>query len=235
MWIGDTHANIERMDQLIQVAVENNVDKMIQVGDFGWWPRQREGQRFIDFVTKKIKTVGLDPLIFIPGNHEDWDNLEAQDAIKSGYHRLTDSIYTAGRGTIDKIGNTTVLFVGGAQSVDKDVRTPGFDWFPQEEISQKECNDIIELITIVNTAIDIMVCHDTIDGIALPVHLIEGYGNVRRALRAIADVARPKKLIHGHYHINYWVNQPIWGDILQVRGLSHDNRALKNQYMIEDL
>jgi len=58
------------------------------------------------------------------------------------------------RGSVLKLPDKrNILFIGGALSIDKKQRTIGYDWFPQETISQK---NIFELP---DEKIDIVISH----------------------------------------------------------------------------
>lgn len=38
-----------------------------------------------------------------------------------------------------------ILFIGGAQSLDKDAREPGINWFPGEVLMEEDVNDLPEI------------------------------------------------------------------------------------------
>ncbi len=234
MWVGDTHANIDNMQRVLLHAVENRIDQIIQLGDFGWWPRWKTGQRFIDFTTEEVLRHGINPLIFIPGNHEDYQSLQGYYNVMS-LHKLTDGIYMAGRGYHCQVGQKRIAFVGGGVSVDKHIRTVGVDWFEEESISQRECYNICNNLS--RQGIDILACHDTVDFVQNigNLKLLPNFQAVRQALTAIADVCRPDRIIHGHYHLRYYLNDIRWGNLLRIDGLSHDNGRFENQVLIEEL
>ena len=233
MWVGDTHADIPRMQDILNLAAEQQVEYIIQLGDFGWWPRWSGGLDFINYVDHTIEELGLNPLIFVPGNHEDYADIMDKYADPK-LHELRDNIYMTGRGYHTVIGSKRVLFVGGAVSVDKDVRTSGWDWFPEETITQRQFGEIADHIATA-PKIDILASHDVVDGVNPGIRMIAGYGEVRRALRAIGEICKPSRNIHGHYHIRYNFNTVFWGDHFRVDGLAHENAPIETQVLIEEL
>jgi Icc-related predicted phosphoesterase len=232
MFVGDTHGNIDNFTKILHYAKENEVHQIIQVGDFGWWPRWEKGKYFIEQSNFMIKYLGLEPIIFIPGNHEDYFSIKDIYNVPE-LHKVADYIYLAGRGYIDTIGDTRLMFVGGACSIDKDIRTEGWDYFPEEEISQRDCYRLCSIAS--QQKIDILVSHDVIDGINLGIKLYDGFRSVRKALRSIAEIIRPLRVIHGHYHHRYFVLENFWGHVTRIDGLGHDNGWIHNQYIIENL
>lgn len=110
---------------------------VLQCGDFGWFPRMRKkaftknGMRYRGFDPFGIKPGNTD-VYFAPGNHEDWDELSLR---KAEFSQLMPNVWYANRGaTLTLPDGRVVLFMGGAASIDKNARTPGIDWFPQEMI-----------------------------------------------------------------------------------------------------
>lgn len=110
--VGDTHA---KFDILNRVAKE--VDCIIQVGDFGVWP----GLPSFDALSCSV------PLYFCDGNHDNHDYLR-----KLLDFQICDNVWYQPRGSTLTLGSKTFLFTGGALSIDKHLRTPGYDWFPEE-------------------------------------------------------------------------------------------------------
>jgi hypothetical protein len=120
------------------------------------------------------------------------------------------------------------LAAGGAVSVDQGNRTDGYDWFPQESITEEQEDEIIA--SQAGRETDVMVTHDCPADVflTLPAPLLEWlpYINAaeehRRRLQRIVDVAEPAYLMHGHYHMLHSKSvQMSYGPCL-VTGLHRD-------------
>ncbi len=147
MVLGDIHGRYESLNKLIE---EQKPDIILQVGDFGYWPSK------INF--RKIKN-GKSKIYWCDGNHENHDKLNI--LINAVGRRipieLIDNVYYCPRGTVITLpGNRNVLFIGGAMSVDKVLRKKGFNWFPQEEITEEDIRILPNDIDI-----DIVISHTT--------------------------------------------------------------------------
>ena len=69
--VGDLHANLGAVLAVIDHASALGVDLILQVGDYGHWPRDRHGQKFARRVEARLALRGLD-LWWVDGNHEDF-------------------------------------------------------------------------------------------------------------------------------------------------------------------
>ena len=63
--VGDTHANTGWFMRVIQEMAADNIDVIVQLGDFGWWPESR----FAWKVSRTAVEAGVD-VLFVDGNHE---------------------------------------------------------------------------------------------------------------------------------------------------------------------
>ncbi len=74
--VGDLHANTGAAFEVLDHAAEIGADLVLQVGDYGWWPRADWGRKCIRKVDRRLALRGLD-LWWVDGNHEDFDRLNA--------------------------------------------------------------------------------------------------------------------------------------------------------------
>jgi hypothetical protein len=204
--VGDIHGMFGDFEEHYARVIreEGCPDLLIQVGDCGFWPKE----------TRRTPptTQWSHPIWWIDGNHEDFDSLEQAHLPLFGLDSevfphlskwedwLTRWKYQP-RGTI-KHG---VLFIGGARSVDQVHRVKGHDWFPQENISYVQQNEIFEAIDLYGVdRIHTIISHDcpgsfdvteacTYSGIAM----VDGN---RKFLQAVLEYTRPKNWFFGHYH-----------------------------------
>lgn len=120
--VGDLHANTLAASQAIDHAQAVGADLILQIGDFGYWPRDRAGQRYLLKVDARLDDAGV-PLWFIPGNHEDWSALGRQPLDGAGLRVISDRIREVPIGHRWTWGTTRWLAIGGGTSVDRHHRT----------------------------------------------------------------------------------------------------------------
>lgn len=180
---GDIHADWEMLNKLLR---EENPDILLQVGDFGYWPRFK--QHSLD----RIENPNNTQIYFCPGNHEDWDALDS-------FHEeeIAPNIHYMRKGTrLELPDGRNIMFIGGAYSVDKAWRTPGLTWFPQEIIVDNDLKGIDE------RNIDIVISHTCPEEFimkGLP-FFDKIHDPSRRHLSLVLENARPKEWYFGHWH-----------------------------------
>ncbi|MCQ3812110.1 MAG: metallophosphoesterase [Acidimicrobiia bacterium] len=76
--VGDTHANAVWTCRVVEELAADGVDMVVQLGDFGWWPRS-------DFALKVSEAaVGAGITVcFIDDNHEDHEHLGLHADLRS--------------------------------------------------------------------------------------------------------------------------------------------------------
>lgn len=122
-------------------------DYVIVLGDFGllWSGYQDSEEKYLTkWYNEKPWTT-----IFLGGNHENYDRLEALEEVPmfgDVVGKVSDSIFFLKTGHIYTIQKRTFLVIGGAQSVDRGRRTPGISWWPQELISFEQQEEIFSVI-----------------------------------------------------------------------------------------
>lgn len=107
--VGDVHGTHRYYRKLVTMDA---VDYTVQLGDYGF---------------EYDSLAGLDPKKhrFFGGNHDNYD------VIRESPHNLGDF------GLLPEFAEP-VFFVRGAWSIDRKYRTPGRDWWPEEELSEAE-------------------------------------------------------------------------------------------------
>ena len=121
MLLGDSHGDqgfISRAYKQVVAADRDGTDisAVISVGDFGIWPG-RSGTAFLDHVEYWAARTGV-PMLVVPGNHDDYDQLDAAEPDDDGWLRLRDHVRAAPRGLVFTLGAATFLACGGAASPD---------------------------------------------------------------------------------------------------------------------
>jgi len=171
--MGNVHCKFSEITKFIN---DYNPNIVIQCGDIGIWRGEK-------FPNSNI------PIYFCEGNHEDYDLLYSFSSIE-----ISKNIFHLPRTSTLSVGDITFLFMGGADSIDKNFRTPGFNWFPQETISQR---DIYELI---DKKIDIVISHSAPMEFNMDVFSIPGTDSSRKALSVILEKYNPDRWFFGHFH-----------------------------------
>lgn len=183
MIVGDVHGRFEDFSNLIK---KESPDLVIQVGDFGYWPSFVGSDVLRNNTEWDMKIDNGDTKIyFCEGNHEELPKLyEAENPV-------LPNVYFLKRNTILEVNGVNILFMGGAESIDKNLRTPGHDWFSEESITQK---DIYELPP---EDVQIVISH------CAPMQFyLEDIDSSpsRQALSYILSTKYPNKWFFGHYH-----------------------------------
>lgn len=203
-FVGDIHGQFKAFKNTIAHIPEE--DTIIQVGDFGLWPHLKESWLSAN-ITRKV--------YFIDGNHDHHPSLLH---LKEETEIWPNAIYIP-RGTVwVHHGKTTILFLGGAGSVDYKWRHRNIDYFPDlEEIRQEDIDKIPDW------KFDLIVSHtpprNCIDECFDPAVLENFFGISRhwkdRGSILLEDLHRRldyPKLICGHMHRSLkWNNVRILG------------------------
>ena len=184
--LGDIHG---RFGQLNQFLNRKKAKYYLSVGDFGFWPKWLEKSRNPRYLKPRPKPKPLkdNVIFFCDGNHEDHWSIRDRET-----DELYPNVYYMPRGSTLKLEDgRTILFMGGAASTDKEHRRLGYDWFPEEEINQKD------LYNLPDCKIDIVISHTIPDFFPL---FREGRDWSRKALTHIWERYHPEWWFNGHFH-----------------------------------
>jgi len=167
-FIGDIHGAWENYYDIIRDCEES-----IQVGDMGIFDEQGYEDLEIEPVHR-----------FIRGNHDN-------PALCRKHPN-----YLGDFGAVPE--RPDWFFVSGAWSIDKDWRTPGLDWWPEEELGM-EVLMTQTLPAYQETKPSVMITHDC------PIELLELWCHpiptrTGQALQAMYDAHKPDIWIFGHHH-----------------------------------
>jgi hypothetical protein len=186
---------------------------IIQVGDFGYWPKFNDKTTLGDkiYTARGIKKTkwyqcGMKmqdtKLFWCDGNHEDHWSLKQLRTDRSDdiiYEVCTNVFYVPRMTVLKTTDNKNILFVGGANSIDKQYRTIGVDWFPSEVITQKD------LYNLPDCTIDIVISH-TCPREFLHEILKQDFRKFNDpcydALSFILQTYKPDNWFFGHFHHN---------------------------------
>jgi len=194
--VGDIHGDWGHLNQIIN---KKQPDLVLQVGDFGWWPKLEVKRKSAlyhiteDWKCKGVKCQGS-KVLFCDGSHE--DHLDLQKYKENGW--LYDGVVYKSRGSTHILPDgRVILFMGGANSINKPSRTPGHDWLSQwiptyEEFDRAMSHDSVN-----------MVVSHTCPSLWAPSVMRgrEGKDSTRSLLTSIWEHYRPVQWLFGHWHV----------------------------------
>lgn len=208
VWVaGDWHGNISWVRRLFRTMsrVDEGIETVLQLGDF--WPHGA----MIPELDRRAHQAGIKRVLFVPGNHEPWQQLsQLEEGLAPGQAvRISEVVWFLPRPFRFTIAGLRVLALGGASSVDAAWRTQGVDWWPEERI-----NDVHEALAIATGPAEIMLTHESPMSSVPEVQQIldSNPGEFPAAERAISqgqrerveriwDEVSPRVLLHGHMHV----------------------------------
>lgn len=220
---GDTHGDIDHIRYLADVAVEHQVDAVVQVGDFGFLFEQG----FV-LACRDLTDDAVCPMFWIDGNHDNHETIArlAGDATEpvALWDVAPDVLYVP-RGAVFDVGaGNRCMGVGGAVSIDQGHRVRYVSWWPEETITTADVNRACD-----NGPVDVLFTHDAPYGMAAIEPHMGGCGerldreseHNRRAVSAIIDATTPNLVFHGHHHHRYaGLHRGRNGRLTQVHGLA---------------
>lgn len=207
--IGDVHNYFNRLNTFID---RKKPSLILSCGDFGYWPRlakyqdqiknTREHRELVrEYALRGVKYEGFMEMNkiknkeceirFCDGNHEDHEML-----LKLKSPEIEPKIFYQKRGSVFTLPDgRNILFMGGADSIDKNSRTAGKDWFYQENITDRDMNNLPDC------RINIVISH------TCPTRLLTNvcrgvprYNSNNIALQIILEKYRPSLWYFGHWH-----------------------------------
>jgi hypothetical protein len=200
--VGDLHGNWSALNRLIN---KKNPDIVLQCGDFGFWPAFEVNRPVLYGTHKKWVVEGIKPgntkVYWCDGNHEQFSALKKiQEANpETEPIELYRNVFYCPRGSnLELPDGRLVLFCGGAESVDKNQRIHGHDWFPEELISQTDLDRCLN-----GPKADIVVSHTAPRMLleALDFSQPEKFNDPSTiALNEILFYHKPSLWFFGHFH-----------------------------------
>jgi predicted phosphodiesterase len=168
IFLGDTHGNVNFCEKL---ANQNPHDIILQLGDFG------VGFMPTDFINQILPKN----FKFFVGNHDN----------RAESRKIPNCL-----GDFGEFGG--VFFISGANSIDKDRRTIGINWWPDEELNWAQTRDCLDLWE--KSKCRVLVSHDGPQELIRGLYGIQDVSHTRRMLQEIWDIRKPDVWIFGHHH-----------------------------------
>lgn len=197
---GDTHGEFFFLNQYLKTSKSD--DNFFICGDFGYWDKStfREGKGFYHDL---IKNPNNSKIYFCDGNHENHVLLKELER-KQGWKNpieIKENIFYCPRGSALLLDDgRRVLFVGGADSIDKRWRDSYVNWFPQEVLRFKEYEriDFSMKYDIVISHTCPLNCLSWMQSISSKI--MKCYDFTSDLLQSIFDRVQPDKWYFGHWH-----------------------------------
>lgn len=137
---GDIHGNLFELIYFIQKLKLGEGDNIIVLGDCGiaWRKDKKDLKRNIEAWEEEGNGVKL---YFLDGNHENFSILNSLP-IENNMGKISDSIFHLKRGQVYNFEGKKILVCGGADSIDKEYRIRGLNWWSGETITQEDIDNI---------------------------------------------------------------------------------------------
>lgn len=222
LMVGDLHGTLSHAQYVARTAVEQKCDRIIQLGDFGYWPHYKDGQTYLNQLDLYANLKNI-TVYWVDGNHDKTsqiyqDHGADEDRDPEGFIMVRKQIRYAPRGHRWTWDGCRFIALGGAYSVDKLWRLDqeakralkkglpkgsfaGTQWFPEEEMTDEDLERFLQD----TTPVDVIVAHDKPRSSQLGWNrkdLSECWPNQDRLQRAIR-VLNPAAFFHGHLHYYY--------------------------------
>lgn len=229
---GDTHGQLEEVEQLVLTAVLHEADGLFVLGDFGVWDHA-DGGEFTRGVAALTQQYGI-KVWFLPGNHENyrlldlWEKNNPRD--EDGFVLVHDHLRYSPRGHRWTWDGVSFLSMGGAYSVDKTHRIMS-DWamgrgaqrrkeagvFPAKNDAyvlehtewswweREEITDEEAEQAAAGEPVHVMLAHDKPFLAEIPWNRKNNPACIpnQKRLQQIVDAVRPRLYCHGHFHYPY--------------------------------
>jgi len=234
-WHGNTPWATRAVESICAALPEDGPRIIVHLGDFGIWPG-RSGSDYLAALDAALAQASAE-LWFVDGNHEDFSQLARLRPDSSGREPVSNRIWHLPRGYRWRWHDRDWLALGGAVSLDKAVRTPGRDWWPEEEITVRQAGAVIAA-----GPADVMITHECPAGVehnfppppewwaAADLRRNEAH---RSLMREVVLAVQPRWLMHGHLHIGYQRKVDLGAGPVEITGLDCDGAEHSNWAILD--
>lgn len=216
---GDTHGTIDFQKLTVRrfpIQKElNKSDILIICGDGGLcWLGGNDDKWLQKWYEDKNFTT-----LIVDGNHENHvliSKLPIIEKFEGKVHQISNSVFYAIRGEVYNINEKKILTCGGADSRDKEWRTEGKSWWPQEQISSADISHAFYNLEQHDFCVDYIISHT--GGSEVCKQLGFAFTISDEWLDKILETAQYSKHYLGHYHLDKWAGDSriIYNDIIEL-------------------
>ena len=209
---GDTHGAFDihkiNPDEFIPGRSLTEKDYVIICGDFGCiW----DGGTNDAFWLKWLASLKWN-VLFIDGNHENFDVLNAYPVVDfhdGKAHRIRHNIYHLMRGEVFQLDGKSFFAFGGGYSHDYQCRVEKKSWWQDEMPTQIEVDRAHDNLKKVNYKVDYVLSHDIFKSHPLSKkfeidmnHYDNKYLNIQNVLESLRKQLNYSCWFNGHYHVD---------------------------------
>lgn len=232
---GDWHSNTRYARKILSRMIHNPMYKLpdvfVHLGDFNFFPDD-QGQRFLNTINEILIEADREMFV-IDGNHEDFNYIATFEDTDYGFKKVRSNLFYIPRGTGWIWGGKKFVGLGGANSIDYKYRTLGYNWFLEEDITQKDVEKAIsfgnaDYVFTHEAAVDVPVSFNIYDP-----RIIASTENNKRFVRDTVRALNPKYAFHGHHH-KFYIDQLPFSEIVSI-GLNKDASSFGENYVVIDL
>lgn len=205
--LGATQGDLDYLLTAMKTMLSHGAETIVILGDFGFvWSRKSSSQG-LDTISAEL-SVHEKTLFFVDGNHEDFSELSNYPVSDDGVRWVRPNIGHLPRGYRAVLASgDTLAALGGANSIDKDLKVGGHNWWEEESITDAD------LKSLGTEPVDILIGHDA--PLQLPfldAALVDTGSSRSQEMRDYAEAGRrqfhrgflqvrPKLYLGGHYYV----------------------------------
>lgn len=199
---GDTHGELERFSEsgFPEESKLTSADIVIVCGDFGFVfsANEKEKQK-LDALEKKPYTI-----CFVDGNHENFNALSSLNTeMWNGgkVHRVRKNIIHLMRGQVFSIEGKTFMTMGGAYSIDRNVRKKDVSYWDEETPNDEEYKEALKNIGMHQNKVDYVLTHTAPRSVIWQIDEYPDPHDLR--LTSFLETLK-NELIYKHWYCGHW-------------------------------
>lgn len=217
--LGDVHGDLDHLLTAIRTFRAHGISTVVALGDVGIvWPGEN-WNKTLDKISRRLAATGT-TLFFLDGNHDPLPLIEAEFPVDSdGLRRLRRNAISIPRGYRATLAPSdsgwpshvarpgkVLAVLGGANSIDRHLRTEGRDWWAAESITDAD------LAALGPDRADILLGHDApldvpdldrelrSENAGWPPDGVDYAEQGRRMLHRGFTAVRPELYVGAHFH-----------------------------------
>lgn len=207
---GDLHGGIDikklDSDRFLEQKNLSKDDCVIVCGDFGllWAGTERE-QVWLDWLENRSFTTA-----FCWGNHENFEmykEIPVEEWNGGRVQRIRPSVLHLCSGEVFEIQGSRYFVMGGARSHDKERRTPGKSWWPEELPRVEDIQRAEEKLQEYGYRVDYVISHCASDRAQLRINPLYKADRLTWFFDQLEDKLEFKHWYFGHYHDDWRMDE----------------------------